>query len=77
MTLCNHSKLVLLPEDKSRFQCEHCRLTIKADELGEGYCPECFETFGKKRYDFKEIPAVETGIVKYRCEDCGVIIESE
>ena len=77
MALCNHSKLVLLPEDENRFQCEHCCLTIKADELGEDYCPECFETFGKKRYDFEEIPVGETVIVKYRCEDCGVIIESE
>lgn len=49
---------------------------IKADELGKGFCPECFETRGEKLYDFEEIAQTETGIVRYRCEDCGIIIES-
>jgi predicted RNA-binding Zn-ribbon protein involved in translation (DUF1610 family) len=75
MTECRHYKLVLLPREESRLQCEHCHLTIKPHELGEDYCPECFETFGKKQYDFKEIPVVETEISKYRCEDCGILIE--
>jgi hypothetical protein len=52
-------------------------LTIKADELGERYCPECFEMHGKKQYDFEEIPEKETEIARYRCEDCGVIIQSD
>jgi predicted RNA-binding Zn-ribbon protein involved in translation (DUF1610 family) len=73
--LCRHLKLVLLPENESRLQCKQCHLTIKKDELGEEYCPECFEIFGRKRYDFKEIPALGNGTVKYRCEDCGVIVE--
>ena len=76
VTSCNHNRLDLLPEKKSRMQCRHCHLTIKADELGQGYCPECFEIHGKKRYDFEEIEAVKTGIARYRCEECGVIIES-
>jgi hypothetical protein len=52
-------------------------LTIKADELGESYCPECFEIHGRKRYDFEEIVVAETGVTRYRCEECGVIIESD
>jgi len=76
MTSCNHTKLELLPEEKNRLRCRHCHLTIKADDLGESYCPECFEMHGKKRYDFEEIEAVKTGTARYRCEGCGVIIES-
>ena len=77
MTSCNHSNLVLLPGNKNRVRCRRCYLTIKADELGERYCPECFEMHGRKQYDFEEIPEKETGIARYRCEDCGVIIESD
>ena len=77
MDACNHSKLELLPEKKDRLRCRHCHLTIKADDLGDSYCPECFETEGKKRYDFDEIKAVKTDKTRYRCETCGVIIESD
>ncbi len=52
-------------------------MTIKPNDLGSGYCPECFEIHGRKQYDFEEIPAEETGTARYRCEECGVIIESE
>jgi hypothetical protein len=51
-------------------------LTINADDLPYRYCPECFETTNTKRYDFEDVAAVDTGIVRYRCEGCGVIIES-
>ena len=30
-------------------------VTITADELGDGYCPECFESQGEKRYEFEEL----------------------
>ncbi|MBI5057076.1 MAG: hypothetical protein HZB61_10725 [Nitrospirae bacterium] len=76
MTSCKHSNLVLLPAAKNMLRCRRCHLTIKADELGKSFCPECFETHNEKRYDFEEIEVNETGISKYRCEDCGVIIES-
>ncbi len=56
-------------------RCRHCHLTIKADELGGGYCPECYEINGKKQSDFEEVAAEETTRVRYRCEDCGLIIE--
>ena len=77
MTYCNHNTLVLLPGKKNRLQCRHCHLTISAEELGDGYCPECFETQDEKRYDFDELPAEKAEITRYRCEECGVTIESE
>ncbi len=76
MTSCNHNKLVLLPEKKNRMRCRRCYLIIKADELGKGYCPECYETDGSKLYDFEEMAEADTGIARYRCEACGLIIES-
>ena len=77
MTSCSHSIIVLLPEKKNLLQCCHCHLTIKADDLGTGYCPECFEVSGRKRYDFEEMALEELGPARYRCEECGVIIESD
>ncbi len=76
MTLCKHNILVMLPGKKNLLRCRRCHLTITADELGEGHCPECFEISGGKQYDFEEIPAVDTGKTRYRCEECGVIVES-
>lgn len=76
MSSCTHSKLELLPEEKKRLRCLHCHLTIAADELGAGYCPECYELHGKKRYDFEKVEPEKKGITRYRCEDCGAIIES-
>jgi hypothetical protein len=51
-------------------------LTIAGDELGEGYCPECFENSGTERYEFEELTSAGSGLVRYRCEECGAIIES-
>jgi hypothetical protein len=51
-------------------------LTIKAEELGKGHCPECFEMSGRKRFDFEEMAEGEREMARYRCEECGVIIES-
>jgi predicted RNA-binding Zn-ribbon protein involved in translation (DUF1610 family) len=76
MTSCKHTNLALLPEKKNRQRCRHCHLTIKADEIENSYCPECFEIHGQKRYDFEEIESKEIKIAKYRCEDCGAIIET-
>jgi transposase-like protein len=52
-------------------------LTITAQELGKSYCPECFESTGKKHYDFDEIHEPETEKTRYRCESCGIIIECQ
>jgi hypothetical protein len=46
------------------------------DELGDSYCPECFEIDGKKRYEFEEMQRVERGVARYRCLECGIIIQS-
>lgn len=77
MTSCDHSKLILLAETKNKVRCLHCHLTIGADELGKGHCPECFETNGMKRYDFEEIPPPAEEKARYRCEACGIIIGDE
>ena len=73
---CNHSNLELLPERKKTLRCRHCHLTMAAEEIGDAYCPECFEASGNKRYDFEEIATPGTNIARYRCEECGAIIES-
>jgi transposase-like protein len=49
-------------------------LTLKADELGESYCPECFEEHGKKRYNFVEIAATDVRKPQFKCEECGIMI---
>lgn len=77
MTSCNHTNLELLPEKKDRLRCRHCHLTINGDELGDSYCPECFETDGKKQYEFEKIEADERRVARYTCLDCGAIIETE
>ena len=74
MTPCRHNNLVLLPERENRLRCRHCHLTIKAKELEEDYCPECYETHRTRNYGFEEIHEEVTGVVQYRCEECGAII---
>jgi hypothetical protein len=76
MTACLHASLELLPEKKKRVRCRHCHLTMDAEELGDACCPECFEIRGEKRYEFEEIPATAERGARYRCEECGAIIES-
>jgi predicted RNA-binding Zn-ribbon protein involved in translation (DUF1610 family) len=75
MTSCTHRQLVLLRATHHRLRCRHCHLTINANDLTSRYCPECFETSKTKRYDFEEIVTPDSGIVRYRCEECGVMIE--
>ena len=77
MDRCRHQKLSLLPSEKERLRCRRCHLTIKADDLDAGYCPECFERDGTRTDDFEEMAAEENGVTRYRCESCGAIIEAE
>ncbi len=77
MNSCRHSRLVLLPEDEEKVRCRHCHLIITVDELNKGWCPECFEISGERRYDFEKIAASEGATVRYRCEECGAIIEGD
>ncbi len=76
MTSCPHSNLLLLPQSKKKRRCRYCHLKINADDLGESYCPECFENDGIKRYDFEEIAETNAPEILYRCEDCGALIKS-
>ena len=73
MTRCRHHHLALMPQKSQRLRCRRCHLTIAADELRGGYCPECYETSGVKHDDFEEL--VSQPRTRYRCEQCGAIIE--
>jgi len=68
-------KLVLIAGQEPRLRCRHCHLTIKAKDVEGAYCPECYEAFGRKRYDFDKVKAEKTDEPRYRCEECGVLIE--
>jgi len=74
MTSCKHLTLELIPERKSTVRCKRCHLTMSADELGDGYCPECFDSTGVKHFDFESLASSSGNVVRYRCEECGVII---
>ena len=76
MISCNHTTLELLPKRKKTLRCLHCHLTIAGEELGDGFCPECFETYGSKRYEFEEMETGEREVARYRCEECGAIVKS-
>jgi len=76
MSACKHSTLELIPERKSTVRCKHCHLTLSADDLGDGYCPECFDSTGTKRYDFELLSNAGSNVVRYRCEECGAIINA-
>ena len=77
MDPCKHTNLTLLPGAGERLRCRECHLTIEKSELGGGYCPECFETFGKKQYEFEPVAASGKAVTRYRCEGCGVIIKCD
>lgn len=49
---------------------------MSADELGDGYCPECFDGTGVKHFDFESLSTTASTVARYRCEECGVIIAS-
>ena len=76
MTSCTHLTLELIPERKSTVRCKRCHLTMSADELGDGYCPECFDGTGAKHYDFESVTTPGSNGVRYRCEECGAIINT-
>jgi predicted RNA-binding Zn-ribbon protein involved in translation (DUF1610 family) len=74
MKECRHLNLLILNQSHVRLRCRFCHLTLKKDELNHGYCPECFDTTGKKHDDFEKIVLKREETVTYRCEDCGVIL---
>ncbi len=73
--VCRHRRLHLVTGDPARLRCRKCHLTIRVEELSAEFCPECFEKDGVKRNDFEKIEIREKGSYKYRCEDCGIMIE--
>lgn len=76
MTGCKHETLILLPPGGKRLRCRHCHLTISAQELGSGCCPECLEALGIQRREFEEIPDPDAGRTRYRCEACGMLLDA-
>lgn len=72
---CKHEHLILLPKPGKKLRCIHCHLTINEKELADGFCPECYEVSGMKRLDFEPLEPVEERTIRYRCENCGAIIE--
>lgn len=74
---CRHHNLVLFKENKNKVRCTHCHLTINREELDTDFCPECWETDSIKRRDFEKVEEKRGDVDIYRCEDCGVEIESK
>jgi hypothetical protein len=75
MSRCSHKTLTLLNERRDRLRCKRCHLTLSSDELASGCCPECYAVSGERRYDFEEIEPNGGELTKYRCDQCGVVIE--
>jgi hypothetical protein len=75
MSDCPHTVLALAPARSPRLRCRHCHLTIAADELGSGSCPECLDAYGIQRRDFEPVADDAGGGVRYCCEACGLIVE--
>ncbi len=77
MPKCRHQRLVLLETDGTKLRCRHCHLTIKKDELSQGYCPECLHAYGIRRSDFDSVEPEGKGETRYVCEDCGAIVQAQ
>lgn len=74
MQKCRHTNLVILKDAGQRLRCRFCHLTLKPDELVYGYCPECFESAGKKHDEFDAVALAGRDETRYRCEDCGAML---
>ncbi len=77
MPECRHKNLILLQESSDKLRCKVCHLTIAAEELGDTYCPECFEGSGQKHYEFEKLERRSSATSRYRCEDCGIVFDTE
>ena len=75
MSSCSHKTLILLAEKGEKLRCTKCHLVLSADELKGGFCPECYEVSGVKCRDFEPVVSREDEVTRYRCEDCGIMIE--
>ena len=52
--LQTHRRFEVLPARKRTLRCRHCHLTLDGEELGDGYCPECYDRSGERRYEFDD-----------------------
>ena len=75
MSGCSHAVLTLMPPAGARLRCRHCHLTITAQELGSGCCPECLEALNVQRRDFEDVPDADADRTRYRCEACGMVLD--
>ncbi len=76
MSTCRHEILTLVPPPSAKLRCRHCHLTISESELDADCCPECLDAHKVRRRDFDKVIAAETHAARYRCESCGMIVES-
>ena len=74
---CPHTNLTILNDARPKMRCRYCHLTIEAQELSDSYCPECYEATGYKKFDFDAVASTDANAIRYRCEDCGVLIEND
>ena len=70
MEFCRHTTLVLAPV-QPKLRCRTCHLSLSTEELGDSFCPECFEANGQRNYDFEDVEDESSGRPTYFCEDCG------
>ncbi len=70
MEPCKHTTLTLVQADTKQ-RCRECHLVLSKEELGDSYCPECFEASDRRNYDFEEVDDGSEGKARYFCEDCG------
>ena len=73
MESCRHTTLVLAKVEVKR-RCCKCHLSLSTEELGDSFCPECFESSGRRNYDFEDIEDASVGEPRYFCEDCGAAV---
>ena len=76
VTKCHHRVLDELPPPPAKLRCKTCHLTLSAEELGGGWCPECAETRGERNDDFEAVEAASSPTTRYRCDGCGLVIEA-
>ena len=70
MESCRHLRLVLVRAEVKR-RCRQCQLVLSIEELGDSFCPECYEEKGQRNYDFENVKDATEGKALYLCEDCG------
>ncbi len=75
MSSCKHEILTLVQIKNNKLRCRHCHLTISADELSNGCCPECLDVHKVRRRDFDEIVEVGKDTIRYCCERCGMVVD--